>query len=131
MATTKKEIVNLSGTGRRKSAIARATLKPGTGKITLTNWVELNDDAKKHVIAPLKLASLQDKFDVAITVSGGGVQSRLDAIRLAIARALIKHDPELKTILRKSGYMTRDPREKERKKPGLKRARRAPQWAKR
>lgn len=120
-----------TGTGRRKSAIARVTLKPGSGSVNIKSWKLPSEHARLYILSPLTLTQNDKKFDVEITLTGGGVSSRLDAIRLGIARALIKIDIELKTVLRKYGYLTRDYREKERKKPGLKRARRAPQWAKR
>lgn len=120
-----------SGTGRRKTAIARVTLKKGTGKIEIKNWKMPSELSNKYISIPLEVTEKKKSFDVSIIVSGGGINSRLDAIRLAISRALVQTDPELKSILRKSGLITRDYREKERKKPGLRRARRAPQWAKR
>ncbi len=119
------------GTGRRKTAIARVTLTKGTGKIVIKNWKMPSELSSKYIALPLEVTEKKKSFDVIIIVSGGGINSRLDAIRLAISRALIQTDPELKSILRKSGLITRDYREKERKKPGLRRARRAPQWAKR
>lgn len=128
---TKIKKQSLTGTGRRKSSIARVALKPGAGKLILKNWKLDNKNALTYVMSPLALAQKDKKYNVEVTVTGGGVSSRLDAIRLGIARALLKEDSELKTTFRKYGYLTRDYREKERKKPGLRRARRAPQWAKR
>lgn len=115
--------------GRRKRAIASIRLYSGKGeilynkkKVTKTNSVWLE---------PIALLSLKNKFDIVITVSGGGKMSQAEAVRMAVSRALDKFDPKLHTSLRMAGFLTRDPREKERKKPGLRRARRAPQWAKR
>jgi len=127
------------GIGRRKTSVVRVILTPITSNskidkkdlLTIKNSSTLSIDEKIYILAPLKLIDKENGFKIDINTSGGGKTSRLDAIRLAIARALIKFDPELKTTLRKSGFLTRDPREKERKKPGLRRARRAPQWAKR
>jgi len=117
------------GTGRRKTAIARAKLFEGNGDI-VSNW-PIPSTAKEAIIHPLKLTGQEKKFNIHLTVIGGGVSSRIDAIKLAISRALLKSDEALRVSLRKDGLLTRDAREKERKKPGLKRARRAPQWAKR
>ena len=82
-------------------------------------------------MAPLELVNKSDKFDVSVIVKGGGKTGQKEAIRLGIARALIKYNKSLRQTLKKAGFLTRDPREKERKKPGLKRARKAPQWKKR
>jgi small subunit ribosomal protein S9 len=128
MATTKEIIIH--ATGRRKSAIARVTLSAGKGDVKL-NWIWPNKDAKAYALSPLELIGAQNKYNIKINLAGGGIVSRLDAIRLGVARALIAIDEENKTTLRKAGFLTRDSREKERKKPGLRRARRAPQWAKR
>ena len=128
MATTKKFIIN--AIGRRKSAIARVVLSGGKGEVQ-SNWAWPSKDAQAHALAPLELVGAKDKYNLRVILTGGGVASRLDALRLGIARALVAADEENKTTLRKAGFLTRDPREKERKKPGLRRARRAPQWAKR
>ncbi len=116
------------GLGRRKTAIARVRLVPGKGTVTV-NGEQVEPTAE--VIAPLTLTGQEGKVDISAVVSGGGMMSQIEAIRLGVARALVELDESLKQSLRKAGYLTRDPREKERKKPGLKRARRAPQWAKR
>ncbi len=117
------------GTGRRKTAIARVRLyEQGSGKI-LINDREL--EMRPLIISPLELLGQMGVFDISVRVSGGGFQSQTEAIRLGVARALIKKNAEWRQTLKKAGYLTRDPREKERMKPGLKRARRAPQWAKR
>ena len=117
------------GTGRRKRAVARVFLTPGTGLITLNGRADsLLDPA---VIATLGVAELTNKVDLSIKVAGGGSSGQQGAIRHGIARAIVAWNSDLRKDLRAAGFLTRDPREKERKKPGLKRARRAPQWAKR
>lgn len=121
--------------GRRKQAVARVRLTPGKGSV-LVNEKEYTTyfkpkDIQEAVVAPLTLLSMRDKFDVSARVVGGGFRGQAEAVRHGVTRALIDMDPELKKTLRGAGYVTRDPRVKERKKPGLKRARRAPQWAKR
>jgi len=126
--TTKSKYIECIG--RRKRAIARVRLaQKGSGKFVI-NEKEINI-ADPVWLEPLKLVGLEGKFDFSIHVNGGGFNSQKDAIKLGISRALIEVDPELRPALRKSDYLKRDPREKERKKPGLRRARRAPQWAKR
>jgi len=117
------------GTGRRKRAVARVFLTPGKGAISVNGKPNLTlDDA---TLAPLRLSELTGKVDLSIRVAGGGTEGQQGAIRHGIARAIATFNPELRKALRDNGYLTRDSREKERKKPGLKRARRAPQWAKR
>lgn len=116
-----------TGLGRRKTAVAFV-------KITQTNGFLLNGEKfilTPEMDAPLELVGQKEKFGVTVKASGGGKESQKDAIRLGISRALEKFNPEFRTTLKKAGFLSRDPREKERKKPGLKRARRAPQWAKR
>jgi small subunit ribosomal protein S9 len=116
------------GTGRRKTAIARVRLYSGVGKITINGKESnLQDDA----VSPLKLVGKLGSYDISITVTGGGTTGQSDAIRHGIALALIVSNAEYRPTLKKAGYLTRDPREVERKKPGLKKARRAPQWSKR
>ena len=117
------------GTGRRKTAIAAVRIfeEPNDGISINGEKKELTD----AVLAPFELVGKKSSFGLTIKVCGGGKESQLDAIRHGIARALEKYNPEFRTTLKKAGFLTRDPREKERKKPGLKRARRAPQWAKR
>lgn len=129
-----KEKIQLSGkyfeaVGRRKRAIARVRLFKGKGNLYLNN--KKIENPSNLVINPLVLVGLLDKFDMLVKTYGGGSKSQQEAVRLGIARALVKSDESLKPSLRKAGLLTRDPREKERKKPGLKRARRAPQWQKR
>ena len=123
------------GTGRRKSSVARVRLYQGTGKITI-NDRDIDDyfgleTLKLIVRQPLALTETDEKFDVVCRVSGGGVTGQAGAIRHGIARALCEADAELRPALKKAGFLTRDPRMKERKKYGLKGARRAPQFSKR
>lgn len=123
------------GTGRRKSSIARVYLVPGTGKITINkkdmdNYFGL-ETLKIIVRQPMEATSTSDKYDVIVTVRGGGFTGQAGAIRHGIARALLTVDADYRPTLKKAGYLTRDPRMKERKKYGLKKARRAPQFSKR
>ena len=123
------------GTGRRKKSIARVRLVPGTGVITI-NKRDIDDyfgleTLKLIVRQPLEATDVSGKFDVIANVTGGGVTGQAGAIRHGIARALLEVDEQNRPILKKSGYLTRDPRMKERKKYGLKAARRAPQFSKR
>ena len=130
MATTK-----YYGTGRRKSSVARVYLVPGTGKITI-NKRDIDEylgleTLKVVVRQPLVATETVDKFDVLVNVRGGGYSGQAGAIRHGIARALLQVDAEYRPTLKAAGFLTRDPRMKERKKPGLKAARRAPQFSKR
>ncbi len=123
------------GTGRRKKSIARVYLVPGTGKIII-NKRDIDDylsleTLKVVVRQPLVATDTTDKFDVLVNVHGGGYTGQAGAIRHGISRALLEADPEYRPILKKAGYLTRDPRMKERKKYGFKAARRAPQFSKR
>ena len=124
------------GTGRRKSSVARVRIYQGTGKITI-NERDIDDyfgleTLKVIVRQPLALTDNADKFDVVCRVAGGGVTGQAGAIRHGISRALLQYDSEnLRATLKKAGFLTRDPRMKERKKYGLKAARRAPQFSKR
>ena len=123
------------GTGRRKSSIARVYLTPGKGKITI-NKRDIDEyfgleTLKVVVRQPLVATNTIDKYDLTITVRGGGTTGQAGAIRHGIARALTHADEEYRPTLKKAGYLTRDPRMKERKKYGLKAARRAPQFSKR
>ncbi len=123
------------GTGRRKSSIARVYLLPGTGKITINkrdmdNFFGL-ETLKLIVRQPLAITETQDKFDVVVNVKGGGFTGQAGAIRHGISRALLQADADYRPTLKKAGFLTRDPRMKERKKYGLKAARRAPQFSKR
>ena len=123
------------GTGRRKSSVARVRVYNGTGKITI-NDRDIDDyfgleTLKLIVRQPLNLTETADKFDIVCRVAGGGVTGQAGAIRHGISRALLQFDAELRPALKKAGLLTRDPRMKERKKYGLKGARRAPQFSKR
>ncbi len=123
------------GTGRRKKSVARVYLKPGTGQITV-NKRDIDDyfgfETLKIIIRqPFVATDTVDKFDVKVNVKGGGYTGQAGAIRHGIARALLTVDPDYRPALKKAGYLTRDPRMKERKKYGLKGARRAPQFSKR
>ena len=122
-------------TGRRKSSVARVRVYQGTGSITI-NGRSIDDyfglDTLKLIVRqPLTLTESEGKFDIVCTVAGGGVTGQAGAIRHGLSRALLKFDPELRPVLKKAGFLTRDPRMKERKKYGLKAARRAPQFSKR
>ena len=123
------------GTGRRKSSVARVRVYNGTGKITIHDR-DIDDyfgleTLKLIVRQPLSLTGTMDKFDIVCRVAGGGVTGQAGAIRHGISRALLQYDAELRSALKKAGLLTRDPRMKERKKYGLKGARRAPQFSKR
>ena len=123
------------GTGRRKSSIARVYLVPGNGKITI-NKKDMDqyfglETLKIIVRQPLEATNTLDKYDVLVNVRGGGFTGQAGAIRHGIARALLNVDADFRPTLKKAGFLTRDPRMKERKKPGLKAARRAPQFSKR
>ena len=123
------------GTGRRKSSVARVYLVPGTGKITI-NKRDIDEDfgldtLKVIVRQPLVATETADKFDVLVNVKGGGYTGQAGAIRHGISRALLTVDGDYRPVLKKAGFLTRDPRMKERKKYGLKAARRAPQFSKR
>ena len=123
------------GTGRRKSSVARVYLVPGTGKITI-NKRDMDEyfgleTLKVVVRQPLTATETADKFDVLVNVRGGGYTGQAGAIRHGIARAVLNVDADYRPVLKKAGFLTRDPRMKERKKYGLKAARRAPQFSKR
>lgn len=138
MAETRK----FTGTGRRKSSVARVTMIPGKGKITV-NGVDVREffpyeTNVMDLMQPLVATSTEETFDIEAKVNGGGFTGQTGAIRLGITRALIEYDKKnegnegsFRSILKKAGFVTRDPRAKERKKPGLKAARRAPQFSKR
>ena len=130
------------GTGRRKSSSARVSLVPGKGKITV-NGIDVNEYLPHEVLVmdlmqPLELTDNTNTFDITVNVTGGGYSGQTGAIRLGITRALLEYDKDnagkedsYRAILKKAGFIKRDPRQKERKKPGLKEARRAPQFSKR
>ena len=127
--------VQYMGTGRRKKSVARVRLVPGNGKVVVNNREIENffglETLRVIVNQPLVLTGTKDKFDVLVNVHGGGFTGQAGAIRHGIARALVKSDEALKPELKKAGFLTRDPRMTERKKYGLKKARRAPQFSKR
>jgi len=127
------EVIN--AIGRRKSAIARVYLSEGTGKVTVNN-----KDYKKYfptgtlqyvVLQPLNLLEVAEKYDVKVNLGGGGIKGQAEALRLGITRALLKEDEERRGKLKAAGFVTRDPREVERKKPGQKKARKKFQFSKR
>ncbi len=126
--------------GRRKAAIAHIYLKEGSGIITINNREFKNyfttEQLQHTVLDPLKTAKVEDKFDIKVNLDGGGINGQAEALRLAISRALVKGTPEIsraeiKHLLRKEGFLTRNPREVERKKPGQKKARKRFQFSKR
>lgn len=124
------------GTGRRKTAVARVRLYPGTGQVTVNDKTlgEYFGGRQLHdavVNQPLRLTSTAGRYNVTVKVVGGGTSGQAEAVRHGIARALLQSDETLRQALKKAGLLTRDPRMKERKKPGLKRARKAPQYTKR
>ena len=130
-----KELVQYLGTGRRKSSVARVILTPGTGEIII-NGRQFEDyipspATRLDVLQPLALTSNETKFNVSANVNGGGITGQAGAIRLGITRALMEVDADLRKTLKPAGLVTRDPRAKERKKYGLKKARRASQFSKR
>ncbi|MGB9886581.1 MAG: 30S ribosomal protein S9 [Moorellales bacterium] len=123
------------GTGRRKEAVARVWLKPGSGQM----WVNRRpledyfpiEILRQQILEPLRAVGLEGRYDVVANVRGGGVAGQAGAVRLGIARALVQADSGLRPTLRRGGFLTRDPRMKERRKYGLKKARKAPQYSKR
>ena len=135
MPKAKKDKIMFYGTGRRKSSIARVRLVEGTGIITINgkNIDEyLGTDTLKVIVKqPLTVTNTLDKYDVISTVKGGGFTGQAGAIRLGVARALLEANIEFRPALKSAGFLTRDPRMKERKKYGLKKARKAPQFSKR
>jgi small subunit ribosomal protein S9 len=123
------------GTGRRKTAVARVRIVPGEGKIVV-NGRSAEEYFPRRTLQvlirqPLELTRTEGRFDVIASVRGGGITGQAGAIRLGLARALLKADPDLRVHLKKAGFLTRDPRMKERRKYGLKKARKAPQFSKR
>jgi small subunit ribosomal protein S9 len=130
------EGVYYEGIGRRKEASARVRIFPGgTGKVVINekegaDFLPRLGDLDK-ALSPLRLVGAEAAYDVSVHVNGGGISGQTSALLLGVARALVKVDPELRSQMRKAGFMTRDPRVKERKKPGLRRARKAPTYTKR
>ena len=127
--------VQYYGTGRRKSSIAKVRLIPGTGKITINDRAFVDyipsPAVRLDVLQPLNLTGTVSSYDVIVTVLGGGISGQAGAVRHGITRALLEVNPEYRSVLKKAGLVTRDPRAKERKKYGLKKARRSPQFSKR
>ncbi len=125
----------MQSTGRRKEAVARVRIRPGTGKITVNKRpIEDYFPSETHrmiVTEPLRLTTLDETYDIDATMDGGGVSGQAGALRLGIARGLVNIDEELRSTLKRAGFLTRDAREKESKKYGLKKARKAPQYSKR
>ncbi|MEA5532740.1 30S ribosomal protein S9 [Crocosphaera sp. XPORK-15E] len=135
-ATDSKDKVVYWGTGRRKSAIARVRLVPGSGEITVNKKpgnIYFNQIAKyiQGIKAPLETLGLENDYDILVNAHGGGLTGQADAVKLGVARALCELAPENRQPLKAEGYLTRDPRAKERKKYGLHKARKAPQYSKR
>ena len=125
----------IQGTGRRKSSVARVRLEPGDGKFTINHRdidQYLKEELLKNIVRePLNLTDTLGKFDVYVLVNGGGFTGQAGAIRHGLSRALLEVDPEYRSILKKAGFLTRDPRMKERKKYGFKKARKSSQFSKR
>lgn len=123
------------GTGRRKTAVARVRLIPGQGRILINEKPPVEYFGQQILVdmirKPLEITNTLDRFDVLAKVEGGGITGQAGAVRLGIARALLQADESLRPILRQAGFLTRDPRMKERRKYGLKKARKAPQFSKR
>lgn len=124
------------GTGRRKSATARVRLVPGTGQLTINGkpgdlYLQFNPDYLSAAKSPLETLGLENEYDILVNAHGGGLTGQADAVRLGVARALCQLDPDNRKPLKTEGYLTRDPRAKERKKYGLRKARKAPQYSKR
>jgi small subunit ribosomal protein S9 len=135
MQATEGRVVYL-GTGRRKSAVARVRLVPGNGTLTVNGkpgelYLQFNAEYLADAKAPLETLGLEGEYDILVNAHGGGLTGQADAIRLGVARALCQLDPENRKPLKIEGYLTRDPRAKERKKYGLRKARKAPQFSKR
>jgi len=132
------EFLDYYGTGRRKTAVARVHLRPGNGKVTINgkNYPTLRDyllrdTLVRHAVEALNVAGTIDRFDFLIKIAGGGLSGQAGALRLGIARALLQYNKDLRPSLKAAGLLTRDPRMVERKKYGLRKARRAPQYSKR
>jgi len=125
----------INATGRRKSAVARVYITPGKGKITVNDrdYKEYfgHEILSSVVTQPLVLLNVTEKYDIKANLDGGGIKGQAEALRLGISRALVKVDPEFRTILKDNGFLTRDPREVERKKPGRPKARKRFQFSKR
>lgn len=136
MQATESNRVNYLGTGRRKSSVVRVRLVPGSGQLTINGkpgeeYLQFNPAYLSLAKAPLESLGLENEYDILANARGGGLTGQADAIRLGVARALCQLDPDNRKPLKLEGYLTRDPRSKERKKYGLKKARKAPQFSKR
>jgi small subunit ribosomal protein S9 len=135
-AVERNDRVMYLGTGRRKSSVARVRLVPGNGQMTINGkpgdlYLQFNPSYLSVAKAPLETLGLEAEYDILVNVRGGGLTGQADSIRLGVARALCQLDPENRKPLKVEGYLTRDPRAKERKKYGLHKARKAPQYSKR
>lgn len=135
MQATEGRVMYL-GTGRRKSAVARVRLVPGNGQLIINGkpgdlYLQFNPDYLAVAKAPLETLGLEGEYDILVNAHGGGLTGQADAVRLGVARALCQLDPDNRKPLKIEGYLTRDPRAKERKKYGLRKARKAPQFSKR
>ncbi|MCS6812894.1 MAG: 30S ribosomal protein S9 [Cyanobacteria bacterium] len=135
-ATDQSNRVVYWGTGRRKSSVARVRLVPGTGQLVINGrpgneYLQFNPSYLSAAKAPLETLGLENEYDVLVNAHGGGLTGQADSIRLGVARALCELDPENRKPLKVEGYLTRDPRAKERRKYGLRKARKAPQYSKR
>lgn len=135
MVQTEKKQSYFYGTGRRKTSIARVRLVPGTGEIIINGipyeQLFIRPEHRRIIVQPLLVTESLGKYNTVVKVVGGGITGQSGAISHGIARALVKADESFKPVLRQNGLLTRDPRVKERQKPGLKRARKAPQYTKR
>ena len=126
----------IEAVGRRKRAVARVRMTPASKNEVIVNGKKLEDaftvsDLQKDILSPLRAQGVAETYSISAKVSGGGIASQAEAIRLGIARILVETDANLRSVLKKEGYLKRDPRKKERKKFGLRKARKAPQWSKR
>jgi small subunit ribosomal protein S9 len=135
-ATDKSDRVVYMGTGRRKTSVARVRLVPGTGQLIINKkpgdlYLQFNHGYLSAAKAPLETLGLEAEYDILVNVHGGGLTGQADSIKLGVARALCQLDPDNRKPLKVEGYLTRDPRAKERKKYGLHKARKAPQYSKR
>jgi small subunit ribosomal protein S9 len=136
MQATDQGRVMYLGTGRRKAAIARVRLVPGNGQLIINGkpgdlYLQFNSEYISNAKAPLETLGLEGEYDILVNAHGGGLTGQADAVRLGVARALCQLDPENRKPLKIEGYLTRDPRAKERRKYGLRKARKAPQYSKR
>lgn len=135
-ALEKKDLVVYNGTGRRKSSVARVRLVPGTGEVIINKrkgeeYFQQISGYVQNLKSPLETLGLENEYNILVNANGGGLTGQSDAVKLGVARALCQLDPENRQPLKAEGYLTRDPRAKERKKYGLHKARKAPQFSKR